>query len=57
VIHELSARIEAALSGKNILDISSRKTILTQLLDETILTEDQKYSLFNNIIDTEILTY
>lgn len=58
IIQELYARIETSLSGKNILDISSRKTILTEILDKTgRLTENQKIELFNNILDSEILTY
>lgn len=58
IIQELYARIEVSLSGKNILDISARKTILTEILDSTgKLTENQKIALFNNILDSEILTY
>ena len=57
VIHELSSRVEKALSMENILDISNRKKFLKAFIDETVLFPAQKTQLYENIRDSGILNY
>jgi len=57
VVAELCSRIENALQGRNVLDISSRKTILKDIVDETVLFPQQKEELYEKIRDSGILDY
>jgi hypothetical protein len=57
VVSELSARIENALQGTNILDISSRKDILQEIINDTTLTKPKKRILYETIRDSGILEY
>jgi hypothetical protein len=57
VVTELCSRIENALQGRNVLDISSRKTILKDIVDETVLFPQQKEELYEKIRDSGILDY
>ena len=57
VVNELSARIENALQGINVLDISSRKDILQEIINETTLTKPKKRILYETIRDSGILEY
>ena len=57
VVAELSSRIENALQGRNVLDISSRKKLLKELVDETVLFPQQKEELYEKIRDSGILDY
>ena len=57
IISELSSRIESALSGNNILDISERKERLLEMIEELPLTDVQRKILYDNITDSGILNY
>jgi hypothetical protein len=57
VVAELCSRIENALQGTNVLDISARKDILKQIVDETILGKARKLALYETIRDSGILEY
>lgn len=57
VIAELSQRVDTALSGENILDISSRKRYLKEIIDTTVLFPAQKEELYEAIRDSGILNY
>lgn len=57
VVSELCLRIENALQGTNVLDISSRKEILKEIIKDTVLFPDQKDRLYEKIRDSGILTY
>jgi hypothetical protein len=57
VVSELCSRIENALQGTNVLDISSRKEILKELVYDTILFPVQKEELYEKIRDSGILEY
>ena len=57
VIAELSGRVESALSGANILDISTRKKYLKDIIDTTVLFPAQKEELYEAIRDSGILKY
>lgn len=57
VIAELSGRVESALSGANILDISTRKKWLKDFIDTTALFPAQKEELYEAIRDSGILNY
>jgi hypothetical protein len=57
VVNELSARIDNALQGINVLDISSRKDILQEIINETTLTKPKKKILYETIRDSGILEY
>ena len=57
VILELSNRLETALKSDNILDISTRKKWLKELIDSTVLFPPQKEELYNAIRDSGIINY
>jgi len=57
VISELSMRVENALQGRNVLDISSRKKYLREIIDTTVLFPAQKDELYEAIRDSGILDY
>ena len=57
VILELSNRVETALKSENILDISTRKRYLKELIDLTVLFPPQKEELYEAIRDSGILNY
>jgi len=57
VIAELSNRVEKALNSENILDISTRKRWLKELIDTTALFPAQKDELYEAIRDSGILEY
>ena len=57
VIAEMSNRIERALELNNILDISSRKKYLEEIIDTTVLFPPQKKELYEAIRDSGILEY
>ena len=57
VVSELSLRIENALQGRNVLDISSRKKYLKEFIEETALFPVQKTELYEKIRDSGILNY
>jgi hypothetical protein len=57
VIAEMSNRIERALELNNILDISSRKKYLKEIIDATVLFPPQKKELYEAIRDSGILEY
>jgi hypothetical protein len=57
VVNELSSRIENALQGRNVLDISSRKKYLRDIIDKTVLFPAQKDELYETIRDSGILDY
>jgi hypothetical protein len=57
VIAELSNRIERSLSPENILDISTRKKYLLDLIGATVLFPKQKTELYEAIRDSGILNY
>jgi hypothetical protein len=57
VVAELCSRIENALQGTNVLDISARKRILKEIVDETILGKARKVALYGTIRDSGILDY
>lgn len=57
VIAELSSRVEKALQSDNILDISTRKKWLKELIDSTALFPPQKEELYQAINDSGILNY
>lgn len=58
VIQELYSRIETCLTVETILDVSLKKTILTNILEaDTKLTKKQRVALFNDILDSGILTH
>lgn len=57
VVSELILRIENALQGTNVLDISSRKEILKEIVQETALFPLQKDELYASIRDSGILEY
>jgi len=57
VVAELCSRIENALQGRNVLDISSRKTILKDIVDKTVLFPQQQKELYEKIRDSGILNY
>jgi len=57
VVNELCTRIESSLQGTNVLDISARKDILKEIIDETTLTKPKKTKLYELIRDSGILEY
>ncbi len=57
VVNELCTRIENALKGTNVLDISSRKEILQDIVNDTTLTKPKKKILYETIRDSGILEY
>lgn len=57
VVAELCSRIENALQGTNVLDISARKKILKEIVDDTILGKARKVALYETIRDSGILDY
>jgi hypothetical protein len=57
VVSELCLRIENALQGTNVLDISSRKEILKEIIKDTVLFPAQKDALYESIRDSGILDY
>ena len=57
VIAELSNRVERALKINNILDISTRKKYLEEMIDATVLFPPQKKELYEAIRDSGILEY
>jgi len=57
VVSELCLRIENALQGTNVLDISSRKEILKEIVQKTLLFPSQKDELYESIRDSGILDY
>ncbi len=57
VIAELSNRIETALSAKHILDISTRKRYLKEIIATTVLFPAQQEELYEAIRDSGILEY
>lgn len=57
VVSELNLRIENALQGTNVLDISSRKEILKEIVQGTVLFPSQKDELYASIRDSGILDY
>ena len=57
VIAELCSRIENSLQGRNVLDISSRKKYLKDIIETTVLFPDQKEELYTAIRDSGILDY
>jgi hypothetical protein len=57
VIMELSNRIDSALKVNNILDISTRKKYLEEMIDATVLFPPQKKELYEAIRDSGILEY
>lgn len=56
-IAELQLRVEKSLSTSNLLNISDRKKILLQLVDETVLFPNQKIQLYEKIRDSGIIDY
>jgi hypothetical protein len=57
VIMELSNRIDSALKVNNILDISTRKKYLEEMIENTVLFPPQKKELYEAIRDSGILEY
>lgn len=57
VIAELSSRVEKALNGANILDISGRKKYLKDIIETTVLFPKQQEELYEAIRDSGILDY
>jgi hypothetical protein len=57
VIAEISNRIETALSAKHILDISTRKKYLKEIIETTVLFPAQQEELYEAIRDSGILNY
>ena len=57
VIAELSNRIERSLKAEHILDISTRKKYLLDLIGATVLFPKQKTELYEAIRDSGILNY
>ena len=57
VIAELSNRIERSLKAEHILDISTRKKYLKEMIQLTALFPAQKTELYETIRDSEILNY
>ena len=57
VIAELENRINNALQGRNVLDISSRKKYLKEIISVTALFPPQQQELYEAIRDSGILDY
>lgn len=57
VITELSNRVDSALKVNNILDISTRKKYLEEMINATVLFPKQKKELYEAIRDSGILEY
>jgi transcriptional regulator CtsR len=57
VVNELCTRIENALQGRNVLDISQRKDILQEIINDTTLTKPKKKILYETIRDSGVLEY
>ena len=57
VIAELSSRVERALKAEHILDISTRKKYLKEMIQLTALFPAQKEELYDAIRDSGILNY
>jgi hypothetical protein len=57
VVSELCLRIDNALQGRNVLDISSRKKYLKDLISATALFPPQQQELYETIRDSGILDY
>ena len=57
VIAELSNRIERSLKAEHILDISTRKKYLKEMIETTALFPAQKEELYDAIRDSGILNY
>ena len=57
VIAELSNRIERSLKAEHILDISTRKKYLKEMIETTALFPAQKKELYDAIRDSGILNY
>ena len=57
VVNELCTRIENALQGRNVLDISKRKDILQEIINDTTLTKPKKRILYETIRDSGVLEY
>jgi hypothetical protein len=57
VVSELCLRIDNALQGRNVLDISSRKKYLKDLISATALFPPQQQELYEAIRDSGILDY
>jgi hypothetical protein len=57
VIAELSNRIERSLKAEHILDISTRKKYLKEMIELTALFPTQKEELYEGIRDSGILNY
>ena len=57
VITELSNRIERSLKAEHILDISTRKKYLKEMIELTALFPTQKEELYEGIRDSGILNY
>lgn len=56
-VAELQVRVEQSLSTSNLLNISDRKRILLQIVDETVLFPQQKIQLYEKIRDSGIIDY
>ena len=52
-VSEIMLRAEKAITVKNLLTISDRKSILKEILKKNLLNE----SIYNQIVDSEILNY
>lgn len=57
VIAELSNRIETSLKAEHILDISTRKRYLKEIIETTVLFPKQQEELYEAIRDSGILEY
>jgi hypothetical protein len=57
VIAELSQRIETSLKAEHILDISTRKRYLKEIIATTVLFPKQQEELYEAIRDSGILNY
>jgi hypothetical protein len=57
VIAELSNRIERSLKAEHILDISTRKKYLKEMIQTTALFPAQQEELYDAIRDSGILNY
>jgi hypothetical protein len=57
VIAELSNRIERSLKAEHILDISTRKKYLKEMIETTALFPAQQEELYDAIRDSGILNY
>lgn len=57
VVTELSNRIETAVKTRNIMDISTRQDVLKDILDNEPMSIMFIESIYNKILQSEILNY